>query len=530
MSARASEFPEYGDGGDFIGARRTRRAFRWGVTLCAAFVSSMWISEQFLRYGHADRLYLSAITKPPQNARNMLRQAVIFDERSENPSSKYLEALAEREEDDLVIPTYERAYKLDPSNPALAMRYGCRLFRDGQVTRARELFRAAAVVDTQNALPVYLEAAVLPWMDESGEDIDSALGIVKQASGTHDRVVFPEPLWFDDLPAGGYWYTQLRRQVIDSVGEPLVRLTERVASAADRALTERQTEGWNERLSTLEAMGRHIALGALREEGPRPAALAGGSPQAALGLYIAFTAVQLRKRLQQQTTGAAGEQLVELGVRIESALQAIRQFEAQRFDTIQLERDKYAFPIRKSLSILAFCLLVHVLAYLVYKIMRVQGAANNVHHGAATRGVLIGWLAASMLILCAAAFFQRLSYGEMPFAGLLAFSLWAGYGVAAGYGLLAPAFSLPNPRTTLLRHGAESTPDIAEALRKYRAAYISLLKRYYGVQLGGFICVVCLWSMGYRIILGIYPWQIELLATGMEAQELDIVRQVLSSV
>jgi len=277
-------------------------------------------------------------------------------------------------------------------------------------------------------------------------------------------------------------------------------------------------------------MGRHIAFNAIRQEGSGPTVLAGGAPQAALGLHITSTAVQLRKRLRQQTTGAADESLVEQGVLLESALQSIRQFESERFNTIQLEKGKYAFPIQKSFSLLAACLTVHVLAYLTYKIMRVQGTSNNVHHSVVTRTVLAGWLAVSMLLLCAAAFFQRLSYGEMPFAGLLAFALWAGYGLATVYGLFAPALSLPNPRTTVLRHGGESNPDIAEALRKYRAAYISLLKRYYGLQLGGFICVVCLWSMGYRIVLGIYPWQIELLATGMETQELDLVRLVLASV
>src|SRR5690606_21094304 len=95
----------------------------------------LWVTESFWRYAPAERLYRSSLTMLPNQGRNLLRQAVKYDAKSETPSSKYYEALAEREEEDLVVSAYENASKLDPQNADLAIKFGCQLFKLGLYTR-----------------------------------------------------------------------------------------------------------------------------------------------------------------------------------------------------------------------------------------------------------------------------------------------------------------------------------------------------------------------------------------------------------
>ncbi len=410
------QFPEYGDGGDYIGARRMRRAFRWCAAVVFLFTAMLWFSEHFLRYDHAERLYLAALTKQPEAGRNFLRQAVVHDrERNDIPNPKYIEALAEREESDLILPTYEEAFSLDPNDSALAIRYGCRLFHEGQMTSARQKFRTAAELAPKNLLPVYLEASVMPWLDPENEDIEPAMALVVRANGTPGAVTFPKPLWSPSLPQSGYWYAYLRRNLVDECSQPLYRFAGVVFERAELDITAGNFQPWRERLAAMHRMGTLIAHGALDTETPHsPELSVGGALQAYLGLTIVGRAVEQEKRLAAKTGEKPEDDLDQLAVEVEQGKKAIQSFEARRQDIVTGELEKYRFPIRICLKTLAFITGWYLLVYLICKILRVSSTSHNVGHSRSGRFALGLWGLTVLGILTLLALIQHATVGEMP--------------------------------------------------------------------------------------------------------------------
>jgi len=527
VSVPSPQVPEYGDNGDFIGARRMRRAFRWAVALVVAFTILLWIVEQFWRYPQEERLYLSALTLLPEQGRNFLREAVKVDEAGSSPSSRYLEALAEREQSDLVISAYERAHKLDSENADLKIKFGCELIKAGQYVAARELFREAAEGGAHNGLAVYLEAAVLPLIDKTDPDYDGAITIIAQGNASGDRVTFPRPMWFPTLKRDGYWYANLRRQMVQHCGAPIETLTERMLEATERDLNENHVDQAIARLQALEGMGRRIATGAAELETTRDG-LAGGLPQVYLGLRTVALAVDARDRILRVTGASPDEELVRLGVRMETALREIDEFEQSRRMIIEDEEAKYQFPlllIRNGLASLFICFL---LAYALSKIIGGGGPAHNVRH---SRLALIALLSCStiiFLLLLVIAMVQRASLGNMPAANTFSALWWLSIAAGVLFGIVAPSLTLPSVATVLQRLPAELRTDAKPIQRKYRAAYLSLVKRYLGIQLGLAICAAGAWVILYRVSTSTYPWMSRLLATGMESKEVELIRSILS--
>jgi len=526
------QFPEYGDGGDLIGARRMRRAFRWCVAAIFLFTVMLWFSENFLRYEHAERLYLAALTKDPEAGRNFLRQAVVHDrENNEIPTPKYTEALAEREEADLVLPTYEKAYALDPDNSDLAIRYGCRLFHDGQITNARARFREAADSAPKNRLPIYLEASVIPWLEAENQDLDPAFALVERANETSGTVSFPRPLWSTALPQSGYWYAFLQRRVTDDCSQPLYRFTSLVFSRADIEITEGTLEPWAGRLESMRHMGESIARGAV-ESGPGgDVELApGGLSQVSLGFTIIGRALEQEERIRQKAGEPADSDSVNLAARVQEGLTRIHQFDARRQDIVQEELEKYQFPIRLCLKALFFIACWYVLVYLVCKGLRVSSTSHNVPHSRTGRAALGLWAAGVLILLSSFAAIQRLSVGEMPGQAAWNVLWWIVTACFVVFGLLYPRLALVSVPDALAEAKLRGQAAVSEkdAQRHYRAAYFSLSRRYLGILFGLTLAATCIWAIGYRIILSVYPWEVGLLSVGLRGEELELARQMLA--
>ncbi|MCC6698266.1 MAG: hypothetical protein IT365_21765 [Candidatus Hydrogenedentes bacterium] len=525
-------FPEYGDGGDFIGARRMRRAFRWCIALVVFFTIMLWFSEHFLRFDHAERLYLSALTKAPESGRNLLRQAVLHDrENNEYPSPKYVEALAEREEEDLILPTYDQAYRLDLDNPFLALRYGCRLFHDGQVTSARQRFRDAADLDPKNLLPVYLEASVIPWLDETNEDLEPAMGLIARANNAPGKVQFPRPLWSPALPDSGYLYALLRRQIVEQCSEPLFRFTSLAIARAEMAITENKIERWPEHLNSLKSMGLNILKGSLDDEGGAPDRVGGGSAQAYLALAICAKVVEQQQRLAEKAGNGPDEKLAQNETALEEALNQLVAFEAKRQDTIAAERDKFSLPLRLGFGTLGALILTYGIVYIICKICRVSSTSHNVAHkrlGRLAFGLWTGTLLGLLLLISLA---QGASVGAMRGETVLSGLWWLSVGGFTILGIVYPRISLPRPSEVVGARpsGLDSGTLERDAQKSYRLAYLSLLRRYMGVMFGLALLSLCVWTVAYRISSGVYPWEVELLATALESEEIALVRQIVSS-
>ena len=531
MSEHPPIFPEYGEGGDYIGARRSRRAFRWAAGACVLLSLALWLSEGYLRYEHTEQLYISAICLPPESGRNYLRQvAVYYESQQKDPPAKYIEALAEREEDDLILGVYERAFHLEPTNSSLAIRYGCRLFFEGQAGAARLRFREAAESAQNSPLPVYLEASVLPWVSEVSEDLGPSFAIIKRANDAEGRVAFPKPLWSSALPERGYWYSALRRKSAEACTWPFYRFADEVAARAGEDIKKGLIDEWPERLKALEQMGKRIAAGSVAQDSTTPDRVAGGAPQAQAGLYLVRTAVDLLKQIPVEKRGIPDETMIKARVDIDRAMTELTQFENSRVATIDIDRRAFTLPLRLIASAMSVFLGTYLAAYVLCKAFGVNSTHHNVPHTRAAHIAFLVWAVVSLLLLLLTAATHDVLVASSIWQHSIVYAWWACCLSTLAFSIAYPVLALPGPRLLAGQRISNSDADslMLDARRKYKQAYLSLFRRYLGVQLGLTLISVSVWVLIFRIVGSLYPWQIELLSTGLSYEEAETVLRALS--
>ncbi len=529
MSTTPPQFPAYGGYGDTIGARRDRWAFRFCVAACLTFVAVLWISEYFIGFDRAESLYLSALTKHKESARPLLRQAVIRDrETSESPNPRYVQALAERELEDEVLPTYRQAFELDPGNASLVLRYGCRLFMDGDLEAARQRFRDAAQIAPDNALPQYLKAATIPWvLQEEANILRESLQLLAQANSSGKQIVFPRPLWHPKLPQRGKQYAMLRREAIEKCLVPISRYREYITQTARRQIEEGHTMYWDSWLQTLERAGDKLARSALIS-GPEGDAGAGSLSQALVGLDMQLQAVRLRQEIHTRERGVPNEDLVRRTEELQRALGSLRDFENARQPAIERDTNAREFacltaPFFAILSLSAFSLA----AALLTRIMKVDEHAWTIAHGRVGGAIMAGCAAVLTGFISAMPWLQNATEADVvPIVRTVWVSMLA---CIALVGLTYPLLILESPFKIAKTSEANQEGSLEYgAASQWRGAYVLMVRRFFGVTLGLFLCTLSIWAVLYRMAISLYPWQIELLATGMGAQEVQAVRHALA--
>ncbi len=535
MAADDSERPRP-EPGDRVGARRMRWSFRLCVMTVLGFTTALWISDRYLRYDLAESQYIMSLTHYPESARAILRQVVKRDaETHEFPTPKYMAALAEREEADRVLPTYEKAYKLEPGDPALALRYGCRLFQAGRYGEARERFREAsaglwptapgAMPTASNPLPEYLEAVTLaPWDEKQDGERRSppqddafgeSLGLIAKTNATlpasgktegarAPRIVFPAPLWSDTLPRRGVWYSRLRRQNVDECCAPLYKYADFVFAQARHQIALRQATYWGPWLEAIQGMGERLAF-----------AEDSGTIQATAGIRMQLAALELGDQLASDAPDAS-EHAKTTGEKAAALLKALRivdDFEATRDDRIAADRARFLMPLRLCWQSVAALSAAFAFAYLLSRVLRVKRQAWSVPHPRwGKRTMAAGLLLWTLCLFRVSGVAFRLPGLSASMANAAA---WAVLLAMILFGLAYPAMTLSASGKALDRKG-------------YRIAYAALMRRYYGILLGAVPCIAALWAMLYRAAFALYPWQIELLVSGLEQEEIQVVRQALS--
>jgi len=541
--------PFYEHIADVAGARRARRSFRFCVTASVLLAVMLWFSERYLRFELTESQYIAALTLPTESARAILRNVVKRDAAEhESPAPKYLEALAEREEEDNVLPAYDKAYKLDPTDVFLVIRYGCALVRAGRYAEAQQRFREAALLPTENALPKYLEAAAIAFAEPANGDLTASLALLAKANTGDNPVEFPTPLWSGELPARGVWYNKLRRQVADECCAPLYKYAELVLSQAKHQIGLRRVQYWDSWLSTLETMGRRLAVG--NEI---------GAIQATAGIRIQLDAIQQREAIARIEPGGkdseAAAALAARRQRLSEALAKLDQFESRRDQQIAAARPIYTLPLELSWKTVAMAFLIYFFTWVVGKLLRTDRTAWALPHAPAGVWMLTGVSAALFLLLCAMSLAQPFGV-QVPAAKPLCYAVMA---VAFLFGMVYPKLALNriaattpastapsdfaaarsqvelgNERSTEgsseatpsdTRGGTEANPP---SRRWFMQAYASYWRRYYGALLGSLLCVISVWIILYRVVLSLYPFQVELLTPGLETQELEVVQQALS--
>ncbi len=521
---------------DPIAARRMRRAFRRCVMFIMLFTAMMWFAEWFLRYDQSERLYISALTLDPQSARPLLIAAIKSEKRTrETPTPKYVQALAERMEREDILSGYEDAIKADPNNAGVTLRYGCQMALAERWPDAQTLFAKAAQLDQGNALPVYLEAAAIAMGKGNENAVDSAIELVARANGGNRPSTLPRPQWSSVLPADGMWYAELTRKAAEECLAPLYRFSFEIARRAKQDTAPHRFYYWNNVLASMEGMGRHLAFSALFREGgdvpgrvtERP--VSGAMLQLIAGLSIQRDALGALAELTRRDPKLADPALDKRLETIQTVRDKATEFERTRDSAIEADRARRMNLIRWSGNALVAALAGLLLSIAIFRFFRVRPALWALPHTPYARAVFGGgalWLLA-LLVVATLLENAASSASITKVLGVL----W-GISVAGwlGFGFVYPFFALRYDRGAL--QDLMETPVFSDKLPKdvtqlRRMAWACLFRRYFGVVAGLLPAIISLWVLLFRFEHGLYPWQLNLLTTGLVSEEIAAVQRLL---
>lgn len=519
MSLTEPRYEEYGRGGDRAGARRTRRAFRFTVLFFVFFAGALWFSEGFLRHELHQSHYLNALTHEPESATVILKQAVREAAETNNPAEvNYLLALAARQDPEEAIESYRVAYERDPATPGLAVRYGVALYDSGRYEEARRMFQEAANQPQRNALPTYLEAAALPRLPGGQDTLDESLALVARTNNSGLEIRFPSPSWFKSLPQEGFWYANLRRNIVQQCSAVLYQYAGFVIASAQGDTPLRQAQYWVPWLEQVQIMGQRLMSSPDR-----------GTIQATMGIQIQLQALRMRQEIKQRVSAEADEAIAARIDSLEPALELLDAFERERDTRIAAHTAMYLRPIQWIYRAAAVLALVYLLTYAAAKKAGAGRTSWTVQHAPLARRVLAAWCVLTFLLLHSATVLQAGAGTEAHSMNSAAAAWWLVVCLTVVSGFAYPALTTPRPGTVLARHGHSNDPAARkDARHEYWETYLSLQRRFFGVALGLFLCSLSTWVVTYRLMTSLYPWQVKLLASGLAGQETLVVEQALA--
>lgn len=285
---------------------------------------------------------------------------------------------------------------------------------------------------------------------------------------------------------------------------------------------------WDSWLGHLETMGERIASGAIPEDPLAPVELfSGAAEQVYTGLRIQLVAVRQRELFAENQPGAAPETQTARREALEAALDTLTRFQDKRRAQTAMEREGYAFPLfllAKTIAVLAvFYAGVTVLA----KSIRAGKYNATIPHTRSGYGVLVAIPSALFVLLSAASVIQATRPSpDTNWMPVLQALWWGLVTFFIAYGFIYPLLVLPTAQEVCEQAGCPPAL-LRQAMKRKRQAWACLLRRYCGIGISLIVCALCLWVVTHRIVRGLYPWQIELLASGFSAQESEIVGTVL---
>jgi len=507
-------FPEYGQGGDFAGQRRSRRSFRYAVLAVFAFALAMRVYEGYAKLELRETQYVSALTLAPESARPILRNVIKRETDALGQSTPiYVEALAGVEETDKILPTYESATRLRPNNQPLLLKFGCELFQQGQFKEAREKFREAGVHPPKNALPSYLEAAALAASLPPESDLSEALAIVARANSSGAPLVFPEPLWHATLPRKGVFYANHRRTLNTRLCAPLAQFKQGVLERAKHDIEAGTFADWDAWLQKIEEMGKRIAVA---QDGD-------GEPEithVVTGINIEYDALDGRKHLAEKTGGEIAPLTARLE-QLDAAMVVLNNFENSRQASIDKSRAEVKRPFIMALGAIMLAGAAYLLVWVYGFLLGAAPRAVALTHTRLGLVVLAGALVAFAATLLALTLYAS----NTALADNIVRGWFALLTVLLAFGAIYPSLSMPRVRAVLARID-DPRPEVKVAARQTRrSAGVALARRYFGAVLGGVIVVFSIWFVLFRLSSGVYPDQFELLVTGAEDAERATITQ-----
>ncbi len=515
-------FEAYGTGGDYVEARRARRAFRYSVLTCLCFTFALYFSENYLLFSLVETQYIMSVTLDEPSARAILHNVVRRDQTlNDRPTPRYLSALAQIEESDAILERYEQAYQLEPNNAYLIINYGCYLFHEGQFREARERFREAGILPPENALPRYLEAAALAASLADEEDLSEIVTIIVRTNNSAHPLIFPEPPWHHSLPKYGYWYMKRQREIADQTLAPLYRLKTRLVSRAHEQILNEQVQDWSSWLGSLDEMANRFIGNIESDKSTLGIALA------QYGLSLKTDVLTLREALQQVVPPVQKEDFSDQHTKLASVQKLIYSFEDERDNKIAEHREQVVLP----LYLIFHAFLAFSAAYFMVrigtKLMHIPSNNWTISHVPIGRNVLLIGLALLTLVLLSSIQLKHVeAYSILPI--LLETSWYSLMTFLLLFGVIYPAMMLPKPAKVVAHAPVCDARDalMTEARKARKIAYFSFMRCYYGILLGGLFVVVSAWVLLHRMIESLYPTQIRLLTTGLYEQELELIQQI----
>lgn len=509
---------------DYVRARRSRRSFRLFIAVSVLLTAILWFSEGYLRYDRSETQYRMALTLHPAQARPILRTVVRREtEERKVPPSLYLEALALVEEPGKILDTYAKAYQVNPRNAFLVINYGCYLYADGQFEEARERFREAGVNPPGNALPRYLEAAALTATLEADANLSDLVALLTRANISADPVIFPEPLWHASLPKRGERYGRLQQEIAERMSLPLLQCCNFITSRAQQSIEQGELSDWDGWLEKVQVMGARLM-------GYRPGDSRPTVAQMKTALQIQHQALVLRGEWSRLSGGVMDPEINNALLLVNEALVAIDKFETGREQAAAEHRVRAMLPIVLIVKTGVLFLALYAASLLLHMIGSGGKQLRAIPHLRLGKILPLAGFSLLLLLLCFLAAAQHLDK-TTAFDGLAAPAWYCIVGVMLLVGLVYPWMQA----RAGLSQGMLST-DTGESsgnatarplsVRRYLGVYGCLLRRYMGVQAGSLLVIVCIWCVAYRIAADTYPFQMELLTTGLETETTNLIRDI----
>lgn len=512
---------------DFVWARRSRRSFRLLVAATVFFTIALWFSEGYLRYDRSETQYRMALTLHPAQARPILRTVVRREtQNKETPSSLYMEALAQVEEPEQMLEAYTKAYQVNPRKTSLLLNYGCRLYFRGKYEEARERFREAGANPPHNALPRYLEAAALAATLEPDDEMNDLMALLTRANISGDPMLFPEPLWHFSLPRRGNRYDTIRRSIAGCMTEPLRKCADIVCRRAGEHIAREVLGDWDNRLEKVQVMGARM-MGAKKGDST-PTMV-----QMKAALEIQQQALALRGEWSKIAGGVVDPEINSAMLRINEARAAIETFEDARQSAVKSHHARLWVPVQLLLITSTLFFTLYAVAFFLHKAGSAGKRLRALPH--IPVAVILPLAGFSIILLLLLYLAVANHYGFTSFLDVLLPVLWTGtVGIMLLVGILYPLFQIKSgleKGSLPVRNGSIQCTETAEiykqvTLRRRIGIYGCLLRRYMGVLSGGLLIMICVWGIAYRIIFAAYPFQLQLLSTGLENEAQNLIAAI----
>jgi tetratricopeptide (TPR) repeat protein len=504
---------------DRVSVRRGRRARRLSVVAVILFTASLWFAEGYLRYDLNETQFIKALTMYNESGRAVLRTVVRQEGQSgQKINAAHLEALASIEEDGFVLTRYQEAYALNPSSWSLVLNFGTRLFAENRYAEARERFREAGVQDAENALPRYLEAAALAISEEQQTDLSEALAIIARTNISESAVRFPEPVWHASMPRRGDWYQHKQTDIVDRCCAPLYRF-KNLVEARVRAEGPGNAFEWMNWLETVAEMGRRLVE---RDEAGGPVHIG----QVTAGIQIELDMLSLQRWLATETHRDPDPGLDAREQRLRDALKRLGDFQEERAKRVEEIRSLLVQPlVRFGEACLLFVSLV-IGASLVARVLSVRAFGRELPPPGWTFAVPVSAFFLFAATLC---FYSLLAAGGGDTASAvlttLAWYVLSTTGVLAG--LFLPLRYLP--RADEIRYAMVKDASTPSGWKLRFGTYLNLVQRCWEDQRAALIFAGCAWLILSRIVLGLYPTQLDLLVPGFEEEVKSTVSAIATT-